>query len=182
MKRLIYPLLIATFCGTTGCKSTPGRGNDYAQPANVHHFNPTASEAFRLRSECVKLGQKILDGENHGAAVTVDMRSNYDPESNRCYVELDTTTYDASKPNYGRPNYVTENERFLYDGQTNEMLAYFINPLGDKQGSGIVFVNHRRTVDPNIDQIDPKVNRFTAADNYDTQAFIDRAMGDDLPQ
>jgi hypothetical protein len=135
----------------------------------------------------VKLAQKILDEDNHGAAVTVDMRSNYDPDSNRCYVELDTTTYDASKPNYGRPNYVTENERFLYDGQTEELLAYFINPLGDKQGSGMVFVNHRRAVDPNAqtpsggDQKD-QGNSFIAADNYDVEAFINRAMGDDLPR
>jgi hypothetical protein len=190
VKRLICLLLFAACCSITACKSSPSpkdQENNYVQPTTQHHFNPTATEAFRLRFECVKLAQKILSDDSHGDAVTVDVRSNYDPDSNRCYVELDATTYDASKPNFGKPNYVTETRRGLYDGQTDDLLAYFINPLGDKQGSGMVFASHRTITNPNIrapslEDHDKQVEYLIAQDNYDVESFIDRAMGDDLPR
>ena len=90
----------------------------------------TATETFHLRSECAHLGQKILDGNIVGIALTQDVVSHYDPETNRCYVQLTVTTADLSKPQdyFGT---------YLYDGQTGEMLAWARNEHEKK--SGMVF-------------------------------------------
>lgn len=65
-----------------------------------------------------------------GIALTQDVVSHYDPETNRCYVQLTVTTADLSKPQdyFGT---------YLYDGQTGEMLAWARNEHEKK--SGMVF-------------------------------------------
>src|ERR1035437_9685103 len=52
----------------------------------------TASEEFRLRGECVKLAGKMswMVSAN-GRALTSEMLSHYNPETNRCYVEFIVT-------------------------------------------------------------------------------------------
>src|SRR3990172_1063562 len=59
---------------------------------------PTATEVFRLRSECAKLGEKILENNTVGSAVTQSQVSHYDPQTNRCYVELTVQTADLGTP------------------------------------------------------------------------------------
>lgn len=50
---------------------------------------PTATEVFNLRSKCAELGDKILENNVVGNALTQEVKSHYNPETNRCYVELD---------------------------------------------------------------------------------------------
>jgi hypothetical protein len=77
---------------------------------------PTATEIFHLRSECAALGEKILDANVVGSALSKSQISRYDPQTNRCYVELTVQSADTSKPIY----YFS---RSVYDGQTGEILA-----------------------------------------------------------
>jgi hypothetical protein len=44
----------------------------------------SASEVFCLRSECAALGQKIVDEDVVGVALTVTAASHYNPGTNRC--------------------------------------------------------------------------------------------------
>jgi len=88
---------------------------------------PSATEVFHLRSECVALGQKILDGNVVGSALSHSQVSHYDPRTNRCYVELTIQTADTTKP----LDYLN---RVLYDGQTGEMLAVARLEKGKKWG------------------------------------------------
>ncbi len=84
-----------------------------APASAVYNQLPTATEVFNLRSECAKLGEKLLHGAAGGAARTVSQVSNYRPWTNRCYVEL-TTEHDVS----------------LYDGQTGRLLAHYAQEPG----------------------------------------------------
>jgi hypothetical protein len=147
---------------------------------------PSATETFHLRSECVRLAQKIIDDDLHGPAVSVDGLSHYNPETNRCYVELDSTTYDARKPNFGRPNDVTEYRRSLYDAQTNDLLAFLVDHPRDSEphSVGMVFVDHERADDTSVQlpanaSQDDGVKRMSEAAYNDTSTFIDKAMEDD---
>jgi hypothetical protein len=90
---------------------------------------PTAIEVFNLRSKCAELGQKILDGNTIGSALTQEQVSHYNPKTNRCYVELDVHTADLTKP-------WTVDDRFLFDGQTSELLMFAKNDNGVKTGLG----------------------------------------------
>jgi hypothetical protein len=85
---------------------------------------------FHLRSECARLGKKIQDGNIVGVALTQDQVSHYDPQTNRCYVQLTVQTADLSKP-------ATYFSTYLYDGQTSEMLAYA--RIEHDKKTGIVF-------------------------------------------
>jgi hypothetical protein len=86
---------------------------------------PTATEIFNLRSKCAELGQKIMENNNIGVALTQDVVTHYDPVTNRCYAELDVNMADLSK-------FDEYNSRTLYDGQTAEMLAHIQNKKGQK--------------------------------------------------
>lgn len=93
---------------------------------------PTATEVFHLRSECATLGEKILNRNFVGAALFQSQISHYNPETNRCYVELiiqtADTTVDISAPQY----YL---HSVLHDGQTSETLASALIQHGKKSGS-----------------------------------------------
>jgi len=65
-----------------------------------------------------------------GIALTKDQVSHYDPQTNRCYVQLTVQIADLSKPD----DYFNTT---LYDGQTGETLAYARTEHGKK--SGMVF-------------------------------------------
>jgi len=75
-------------------------------------LRPTPSEVFHLRSECVALGDKILDGPapDIRTFVAQSQISHYNPQTNRCYVAIIIHFVDGVS-------------RFLYDGQTRELLA-----------------------------------------------------------
>jgi hypothetical protein len=75
------------------------------------------------------LGDKILE-ENIivGSALSQSQVSHYDPRTNRCYVELTVQTV-------GKP--MDYQNRVIYDGRTNEMLAFARIENGRK--SGMVF-------------------------------------------
>jgi hypothetical protein len=88
---------------------------------------PTATEIYHLRSECAALGEKLLDADVVGAALYKSQISRYNPQMNRCYVELTAQTADTTKP----LSYVG---RSLYDGQTGEMLAIAQIKKGKKWG------------------------------------------------
>jgi hypothetical protein len=81
------------------------------QPDQVPH----AAAVFRLRSECAKMGEKVLAASvaSSGPAFTQDQNSHYEPRSAHCYVELYVRGPDVTK----------DNIRYLFDGQTNELLA-----------------------------------------------------------
>jgi hypothetical protein len=97
---------------------------------------PTATEIFRLRSECAALGRKILDENIVGPALTQTQISRYNPLTNRCYVELNAQTADNTKK-------MTYFHTVLYDGQTGEMLASLKIENGQK--SGMVFDRNHQT-------------------------------------
>ena len=94
-------------------------------------LRPTASEVFKLRSECAGLGDQLLQANIIGTALAHDALSHYDPNTNRCYVEITVHTADLSAENPYQATY-------LYDGQTRQMLATFTIKKGQK--SGMVYV------------------------------------------
>ena len=77
---------------------------------------PTASEVFSLRTKCAQLGRELDDNMLHGPAIHRETVSNYSAKSNRCYVMLSDTTDDMTDH--------VEYFRVLYDGQTQERLAW----------------------------------------------------------
>jgi hypothetical protein len=104
---------------------------------------PTATEAFHLRSECAKCGEKIL--ENNPAYVmaqenlkkgkapyTVTQQTHYNAKDNHCYVFLNYIDYEKG-PFAGSYS--------LYDGQTGELLAT-VEVKGLKE-SGMIFKHER---------------------------------------
>jgi hypothetical protein len=64
------------------------------------------------------MGEKLMEGNTIGNALTQDQVSHYNPKDNRCYVKLTVSTADLRTP---RDKYRTDD--YLYDGQTHEMLA-----------------------------------------------------------
>lgn len=89
------------------------------------YVKPTATEVFHLRSECAALGEKILNKNVIGVALTQDQVSHYDPKTNRCYVQLTVQAADLSGDHFST---------YLYDGQTGEMLATASSAKGKKTG------------------------------------------------
>ena len=89
----------------------------------------SAVEIFRLRSECAALGEKILERDIVGPALTHSQLSKYDSTSNRCYVNLTVSSADVAR-------FETSSE-YLYDGQTGEMIAWK-TLRGDKRTGSIL--------------------------------------------
>src|SRR5438045_110893 len=89
--RLLLPTLGLLLCS---CSSS-------SQPQKLQKTHvaapPTATEVFDLRSKCAELGQKIMDGNLIGSALRQDQVSHYNPETNRCYVQLDVSQADLTK-------------------------------------------------------------------------------------
>ena len=75
-----------------------------------------------LRSRCAELGGKILEGIDAPRHPTLSQVSHYDPRTNRCYVEVT----EQSGSTY---------HRYLYDGQTKEVLATASTVKGKKEGA-----------------------------------------------
>jgi hypothetical protein len=84
---------------------------------------------------CAMSGEQILAGNAVRAAVYQEQFSRYSSRANRCFVEMRVLTIAADE----RADRVG---RFLYDGQTKELLAFAEIRNGNK--SGRVFdLNHR---------------------------------------
>ena len=100
----------------------------------------------------------MLDRNSIGPALSKSQVTRFDPATSHCYVELIMQTADATKP----LDYLN---RVLFDGQTNEMLAYAT--LKDGKKFGMVFDKQHRT---------------TTWDNAfwdDASAYIDEMMLED---
>ena len=101
------------------------------------HQPPATADIIQLRSTCADLGQQILQGNFIRSALYQEQFSRYSPSTNRCYVEMRVQTNDPNKR-------VDRFGRYLYDGQTKEMLAFAQIQNGKK--SGRVFdLLHRTT-------------------------------------
>ena len=90
---------------------------------------PTATEIFNLRSECAALGQKILENNVIGRPLTQSQVSHYEPRTNRCYVELTVEIANAQTPSG-----MSSTHRYLFDGQTGEMLAAAMIEKAERSG------------------------------------------------
>ena len=123
---------------------------------------PTATEVFNLRSKCAALGEKMLENDFVGSALTHSQVSLYNPRTNRCYVELTAQTANVNIP-------ITYLRTALFDGQTGEMLAYF--KLEKGVSSGMVYDRQHQTT------------KTLDADGYDdAQAYIDKLMQENREQ
>jgi len=119
----------------------------------------SGSEIFHLRSECAVLGEKLLNKSIVGSALTQNQTSHYNPQTNRCFVEIDVQRADLKAPGF----YL---KRYLYDGQTQEMLAVSSNENGSK--SGMVYEGaHHKTTD------------LSYAGYDDAEVYINAMMNDD---
>ena len=97
---------------------------------------PAALEPFQLHSACASVGQQILEGNFIGSALYQEQFSRFNPRTNHCYVEMRVQTADLNK-------HSDRFARYLYDGQTREMLAFAQIQNGKK--SGRVYDLHHRT-------------------------------------
>jgi hypothetical protein len=96
---------------------------------------PPATEEARLRSACAASGEQILAGNFMRSAVYQEQFSRYSMQRNRCFVEMRVQTI-MPEENSDRVG------RYLYDGQTKELLAFA--HIKDGKKSGRVFdLNHR---------------------------------------
>ncbi len=100
---------------------------------------PLASitEEAQFRSACTASGEQILAANFIRAAISQDQVSRYSPRTSRCYVEMRVQTLDPQEQSerFGR---------FLYDGQTKELLAFA--EIKDGKKSGRVFDLYHRTI------------------------------------
>ena len=94
------------------------RGQKPSDESSALYKMPTASEVFDLRSKCAALGQKIMQDNIIGPALAQDVVTHYNPRTNRCYVKLEVYSAYLSTP---RDKLI--DDLYLFDGQTNEVLA-----------------------------------------------------------
>jgi hypothetical protein len=95
---------------------------------------PVGAEEARLRAACAAVGEQILASNFMRSAVYQEQFSRYSAPTNRCYVEMRVQTMPGE--NTARIG------RYLYDGQTKELLAFA--EIKDGKKSGRVFdLNHR---------------------------------------
>jgi hypothetical protein len=125
---------------------------------------PSATELFDLQSKCTAMGEKVMEGNVIGNALTQEQVSHYNPKDNRCYVKLDVHTANLTTP---REDYMDSD--YLYDGQSREMLAY-ISTRGDKRvgriwDSGLLkLMQEKKQSDTDVDAISDLIDSFAATD------------------
>lgn len=122
---------------------------------------PTATEVFNLRSECATLGQRVLNNNAIGGALTQSQISHYNPTTNRCYVELTVQSADLSG------KYIAN---YLSDGQTGDLLAFATQKDGKEYGS--IYSGPAKTT-----IYDPSESTFQSTNDY-----INEVMKDDWKQ
>jgi hypothetical protein len=80
MKRLtVIALLLLCSCDRLSKQKRP---EATASPYCV----PSATELFDLQSKCTAMGEKVLQENLVGTALTKEQVSHYNPKDNRCYV------------------------------------------------------------------------------------------------
>jgi hypothetical protein len=107
-----------------------------ANAADGVYRNAAITEDVQLRSACAAWAQEILEGNFVRSALYQAQFSHYSPGTNRCYVEMRVQTGELSERSH-------RIGRYLYDGQTKEMLAFAQIQNGKK--SGKVFDLHHGT-------------------------------------
>jgi len=107
-----------------------------ATAADRVYQNFAATEDVQQRLACGAWAQQILESNFVRSALYQEQFSRYSPMTDRCYVEIRVQTGELNERSdrFGR---------FLYDGQTREMLAFAQIQNGKK--SGMVFDLHHRT-------------------------------------
>jgi hypothetical protein len=115
--------ICASGCDRQGAQPTPQAAVQPSRP------RLSATEEFDLRSKCADLGDKMRPGYGIvGAALSSDVLTHYNPDTNRCYVQFTATKNFNYKSSSVPTNYRTVG---IYDGQTREMLV-FADQEGDK--------------------------------------------------
>jgi hypothetical protein len=161
MKRLTVIALTLFVCS---CDKAPQQKQPETVPTPSPFRAPTATELFELQSKCTVLGEKIMRENVIGSALTQQQTSHYNPKDNRCYVKLDVSTADLTTPS---EKYIED--EYLYDGQSNEMLAA-LTYQGEKK-SGIVYdssleklMQEKKQSTENFDAVRDLIDSFVATD------------------
>jgi hypothetical protein len=108
-----------------------------ATAAGKSELSSAATEEVRLRAACAASGEQILASNLVRFAVYQVQFSHYSMRMGRCYVEMmvQTITREEKSDRVGR---------FLYDGETKELLAFA--EIKDGKKSGRVYdLNHGTT-------------------------------------
>lgn len=135
----------------------------YRSSQTQHTYNlPTSTEVFNLRSECAALGQKALDNNSIGSALSQSQNSYYNPTTNRCFVQLTVQSANLSG------DYFSE---YLSDGQTGDLLATATKEKG-KKNYGVIYGGPTE-----ISNTDNSNDSFNS-----TSYYIGKVMNDDWKQ
>jgi hypothetical protein len=137
--------------GSTEMKMVLGLSVILASGLAMAQERESATELVNLRWRCADLGGKILEGIDAQRHPTLSQVSHYDPRTNRCYVEI--TEHSGS-------NY----HRYLYDGQTKEILARASTVKGKREG---VIVDKQRN---------PTAG---STDYFEADKYIDEMMAEE---
>jgi hypothetical protein len=102
----------------------------------VHRLSPGPG-GLELHSTCDALGQRILEVNVVRSALYQEQFAHYSPSQNRCYVEMRVQSgdQDLRTDRFGR---------YLYDGETRELLA-FAQIRGGKKSGRVYDLQHRTT-------------------------------------
>jgi hypothetical protein len=135
MKRILLALIMFTASlATVGCTegtsaTKPAMPTPTVSQVKPNFIPPTAEQAYRLQDDCTRRGEVVLRGNLIGSALTQEEVPRYNSLTNRCYVRLDVHAADLRK------SQDMDYSIYLYDGQTNELLAYVrTEPRFDKNG------------------------------------------------
>lgn len=112
----------------------------------------TAVQVFDLRTKCAEMVEKkksILAGFNDSEILTATARSHYNPDTNRCYAEIQTEQY----PYRGQGAAIFA-ATSLYDAQTQQLLldahqAHGENQSGDdwrRSASGTGYITYDEAI------------------------------------
>jgi hypothetical protein len=108
-----------------------------ATAADRARESPAVAEDVQLHSACAAWAQEILEGNFVRSALYQEQFSHYSPSTNRCYVEVRVQTGELNERSH-------RFGRYLYDGQTKEMLAFAQIQNGKKSGK-VFDLRHRTT-------------------------------------
>jgi hypothetical protein len=143
-----YVFAVLLTCTAVACSRQAPQSQPPKASVPTHQL-PTATEVFQLRSECAKLGSQILNNNTIGSALTQSVVSNYDEKSGRCYVNLTVQSADLTQA----PQTMSQ---YLYDGQTNELLATTSIKKGVR--GGIAYKTNALGFDAVNEYIESKMN------------------------
>ena len=113
-------LLLGIFFAWAGLES---RGESVAQAS------PGANQILDLRTKCQALSETLADGMVHGSFWTQDVISNYVIATHHCYARIEMTPDDLATPS---EKY--EDDVYLYDANTKELLAFTLSKTTSKYG------------------------------------------------